>query len=982
MSNAGGSTTGQLEEIRATAAGASDSDAGTATLPPASQESQSHESSVGGTHVAGAGQVSHETSSVNTVVDLPPVPAIPPAYNNPVTSAARNQAPGILDRRKSTKLINKATKSRGQLSLPASTPPPTITFSMADVESAMRPRDGDVTPGQESEGFESASESTPRPVSSAPPVEGTGLAIDGVRQTTQSIVEETGRSNGDEPRVAHSRQTTIDITPSLGAPLSATQSRDRSVSPSKRPTQIMQGLSGDFAVNAPPPPSTADRVHALEARQNGDGINGTSPRPTEGFARKASNGLTGLLGRMGSIRRPARSPPARTESKFRHERANTSSSMASLNGSVNGLASIADMPDGNSPKPSLQDQFADLRRQEEHTMNGVNGHATDDVAPQSPRKHSDAGILSKVSEEGSMAVPAKLERAASHPGPLKSPPLDPNLPPGTATGMTAGPADEPRPVNWDLWQSVVYEGPAAVRKTSGEELQLAIASGIPPAIRGVVWQVLAESKNEDLEAVYRTLKARGTDVDRPMPASRTESQSNLGNGVPLEKDSVASSRSSTHSTESTPATSAMASPPMSVEGNPMDTQGKLLAEKQKREAAALTKLEKAIKRDMGTRTSFSKYTQSVGLQDGLFGLCKAYALFDEGVGYAQGINFIAMPLLFNLSEEESFTLLVKLMSKYDLRSMFTPDMNGLHLRLHQFERLLEDLEPALYCHLRRRKVDPQLYATQWFLTLFAYRFPLQLVLRVYDLIFSEGLTAILKFGIVLMQRNREALLAMKDMSQLSAFLKEKIFDVYIDKSPSASSLLDSGFFGSVTGGADKELYRADEMVRDACEVNVTEAQLAQYTCEWEEQQSADRERTEELESLRSSSTAMTSRVKGLEDRTQQQDSEHVSMAGELVRAKVQLDEVMDENEGLKMKVQELQKMVESQPAEVEEKLKEEMERIMARNLEVQNENRMLHEEQEDMERELVGAKMALAQAQSDRDEVQQRFANVQALING
>jgi hypothetical protein len=33
----------------------------------------------------------------------------------------------------------------------------------------------------------------------------------------------------------------------------------------------------------------------------------------------------------------------------------------------------------------------------------------------------------------------------------------------------------------------------------------------------------------------------------------------------------------------------------------------------------------------------------------------------------------------------------------------------------------------------------------WFLTLFAYRFPLQLVLRIYDLIFEEGLeTTILK----------------------------------------------------------------------------------------------------------------------------------------------------------------------------------------------------------------------------------------------
>ena len=158
-----------------------------------------------------------------------------------------------------------------------------------------------------------------------------------------------------------------------------------------------------------------------------------------------------------------------------------------------------------------------------------------------------------------------------------------------------------------------------------------------------------------------------------------------------------------------------------------------------------------------------------------------------------------------MPEEEAFCLLVRLMNKYGLRDMFIHDMPGLHLHLYQFERLLEDLEPALYCHLHRRGVNPQLYATQWFLTLFAYRFPLQLVLRIYDLILSEGLEgAILKFGIVLMQKNAQTLLGMRDMGALTTFLKERLFDVYIDKAPSASSLLESGFFGSA-GGIDKEV---------------------------------------------------------------------------------------------------------------------------------------------------------------------------------
>jgi hypothetical protein len=534
--------------------------------------------------------------------------------------------------------------------------------------------------------------------------------------------------------------------------------------------------------------------------------------------------------------------------------------------------------------------------------------------------------------------------------------MDPTLPPGTAAGLSAGPAELPREVNWDLWQQVVYEGPSAVARTSGEELSQAIASGIPAAIRGVVWQVLADSKSPELEDVYRMLKARGTDAEvRPNP-SRNGS---LANGASTE--SIVSDTSSVHSDNSTPATSANISSAASIEAQQSELQNKLIAEKQKRDVAALQKLEKAIKRDMGTRTSYSKFTQSAGLQDGLFGVCKAYALFDEGVGYAQGINFIAMPLLFNMGEEEAFTLLVRMMSKYDLRSLFIADMPGLHLRLYQFERLLEDHEPAVYCHLRRRNVVPQLYATQWFLTLFAYRFPLQLVLRVYDLILSEGLVAILKFGIVLMQRNRATLLEMKDMAQLTTFLKEKIFDVYIDKSPSASSLLDSGFFGSVTGGADKELYRADEMVADACEIKITDATLAKYTLEWEESQRADRLREAELDNLKVSNITLTARVKSLEERVQQNDSEHVAMAHDLVRLKVENDALLDANEGLKLQATELQRLLDAQPAELEEKLKSEMDRIMTRNIEVQNENRHLKDEIDEMEHALVNVKMLHAQ---------------------
>ena len=314
-----------------------------------------------------------------------------------------------------------------------------------------------------------------------------------------------------------------------------------------------------------------------------------------------------------------------------------------------------------------------------------------------------------------------------------------------------------------------------------------------------------------------------------------------------------------------------------------------------------------------------------------------------------------------MDEVDAFELLVKLMNKYGLRELFIQDMPGLHRSIYQFERLLEDLEPALYCHLRRRGVPPQLYATQWFLTLFAYRFPLQLVLRIYDLIFEEGLeSTILKFGIAIMRRNAEALLEMKDMSPLTTFLKERLFDAYIDKQPSASSILESGFFGS-SGAADKEVYRADLLVQDACAVPLTKEMIKAYTTEWEEKTRTEKEREAELEHLRHTVSTQASRVRLLEERAEASDKEHVQIASELVRLKVENEELRDLNDALNLQVGELKNVVDKQPAEVEEKLRLEMERIMQRNIEVQNENRAMEETMAEMEKELVATKMKWAE---------------------
>lgn len=291
-----------------------------------------------------------------------------------------------------------------------------------------------------------------------------------------------------------------------------------------------------------------------------------------------------------------------------------------------------------------------LSKLEEEKQSGLNGTGSLKDRFKLLRMREEAGISIEDEKAGTtLMLPADDSKDAGlgiqpPSSPLPSP--NPALAPGTASGVAAGPSSFPDvPVDWDLWQSVVNEGPAAVARTSAEELNKAIATGIPNAIRGVIWQVLAQSKNEELENVYRELVARGTEKDKDRLSNGTSISGNLST-----KES-ASSASSVHSEHSAPNGNGAPSPTDKDSDALLRAQILAATERQKKkkeDLVMLQKLEKTIRRDLGARTSYSKFAAAQGLQEGLFGVCKAYALFDEGVGYAQGMNFLVMPILFNV----------------------------------------------------------------------------------------------------------------------------------------------------------------------------------------------------------------------------------------------------------------------------------------------------------------------------------------------
>ncbi|KAI6093518.1 rab-GTPase-TBC domain-containing protein [Hypoxylon rubiginosum] len=158
---------------------------------------------------------------------------------------------------------------------------------------------------------------------------------------------------------------------------------------------------------------------------------------------------------------------------------------------------------------------------------------------------------------------------------------------------------------------------------------------------------------------------------------------------------------------------------------------------------------------------------------------KCFSLYDQKIGYCQGLAFLVGPLLMHMPDNQAFCVLVRLMEYYDLRSCFLPDLSGLHVRIYQFRELLRQNLPILSNHLDDLQVDPA-YVSQWFLSFFAVTCPLPMLFRIYDVIFAEGASeTIMRVALSLMRKNQSRILACTELEDVMQLLLSRgLWDCY------------------------------------------------------------------------------------------------------------------------------------------------------------------------------------------------------------
>lgn len=247
-----------------------------------------------------------------------------------------------------------------------------------------------------------------------------------------------------------------------------------------------------------------------------------------------------------------------------------------------------------------------------------------------------------------------------------------------------------------------------------------IRKGIPPPLRGVVWQSMSGARDADLEDQYEGFSGEsspyelliGKDLGRSFP------------GVDMFRE---------------------------ADGEGQKMLGRVLK-------------------------CFSLYDTKIGYCQGLAFLVGPLLMhMPDKQAFCVLVRYVKSRFDFTKRSTNQF----RLMERYDLRVCFLPDLAGLHVRIYQFRELLRHNLPALANHLEELQVETA-YVSQWFLSFFAVTCPLPMLFRIYDVLFAEGASeTLMRVALSLMRKNESRLMACTELEDaMQLLLSRGLWDCY------------------------------------------------------------------------------------------------------------------------------------------------------------------------------------------------------------
>ena len=134
------------------------------------------------------------------------------------------------------------------------------------------------------------------------------------------------------------------------------------------------------------------------------------------------------------------------------------------------------------------------------------------------------------------------------------------------------------------------------------------------------------------------------------------------------------------------------------------------------------------------------------------------------------MNFIVGALLLHCSEEVTFWLFVALIEDYEMRDIYMEGLPGHIKHSTLITQLMERHLSELYEHFSEIGMNIEIFATDWYFTLFAKVIPTYQMNAFFDSFYSLGWCFFHKFTLTLLRILAPQILQMDDMSEIKQLL--------------------------------------------------------------------------------------------------------------------------------------------------------------------------------------------------------------------
>jgi len=236
-----------------------------------------------------------------------------------------------------------------------------------------------------------------------------------------------------------------------------------------------------------------------------------------------------------------------------------------------------------------------------------------------------------------------------------------------------------------------------------------------------------------------------------------------------------------------------------------------------------------------------------------------------------------------------------------------------------------------------------------FMTLFAYRFPLDVVFRIMDIVVGMscylhpnpgvGIEAVFRFSFALLKRNQEAILTMEFEKALD-FLKTGLFDVYVR--------------GNM-----------DQLMTDAAEIKLSKLKVDKFKQDWEfDQKKVDPEYLSS-DALRIQNASLSENMKRMESAYEQLNQEHIVLANQYLEQSILQEKMNDQFEGLYETIDDYKKIIDNKLSKPMAD-NDEMQRLATKNITLVQRNVELEDKISELECLLVDVRMRFANNEAQR----------------